>query len=194
MQARRGTPTTVPGTVLAGLLLAGVTVALSLLLWQVRPGSDDGTDGDRPDGDRAAVPTAGEPREVVGARTTAPVSRAVEVLHSWDEQRARAWARGDLSALRRLYTAGSGAGEADRDMLKSYLARDLVVADLRTQVLAATLRDRGPDRITLEVTDRLAGGVAVGDAVAVPLPRDRATRHTVELVRRGGAWLVREVR
>ena len=43
------------------------------------------------------------------------------------------------------------------------------------------------------MTDRLAGGVAVGDGVRVRLPADRASTRLVTLVRAAGEWRVAEV-
>jgi hypothetical protein len=79
-------------------------------------------------------------------------------------------------------------------MLRSYLRRGLVVEGMRTQVLAVDVRASDDTHLTLVVTDRLAGATAVGDGASLPLPRDRATSHTVELVNSSGGWLVEEVR
>jgi hypothetical protein len=50
------------------------------------------------------------------------------------------------------------------------------------------------DRLVLVVTDRVAGGRAVGGGTDVPLPGDRPTTRTVALVRSAGQWRVAEVR
>ena len=122
-----------------------------------------------------------------------PEVPAAAVLHAWDDQRAHAWATGDPAALRDLYTAGSATGRADGAMLRSWHDRGLRVTGLRTQLLALAVRDWSDDRLVLVVTDRLAGGVAVGAGVRVPLPRDRATTRRVVLRRVAGEWRVSSV-
>jgi hypothetical protein len=118
----------------------------------------------------------------------------VEPLRAWDARRARAWARGDPRRLRALYTPGSVAGRHDRAMLRAWAQRGLVVRQLRTQFLAVRELAHRPSAWTLLVTDRLAGGVAVGAGVRRPLPRDRATTRTVRLRRWHGVWRVASVR
>jgi len=114
------------------------------------------------------------------------------VLHAWDDQRARAWADGDVVALRQLYTPGSAAGRTDVAMLRAWRSRGLRVTGLRMQLLAVEVRARTPARMVLDVTDRLAGGVAVPGRVA--LPRDQPSRHVVTLRLVAGEWRVSRVR
>ncbi len=121
-------------------------------------------------------------------------SEALEVLHGWDAARSRAWAAGDVAALRRLYVAGSAAGRADVRLLRRYLARGLVVRHLTMQVFAVRVLRHEPGRLRVMVTDRLAGGVAVSEGHRVPLPRDRATTRTITIRRAGGVWRVETVR
>lgn len=117
--------------------------------------------------------------------------RAVDVLRDWDRARSRAFADGDVAALRRLYVPGSAAGRADARLLRGYLRRGLRVEDLRVQLLAVDVLDRDPDRLRLRVTDRVARAVAVGERGRSVLPRDRATTRDVELRRdAGGTWQV----
>lgn len=156
------------------LLAAAVVTALTVLTGSLvagspaRPGRPEGTG-------RAAVSGAG-------------------VLRAWDERRSRAWAAGDPGALRSLYTAGSRAGRADRSMLRRWSERGLRVEGLRMQVLAVRVRARSPVRLVLLVTDRVAGGVAVGRAgVRVHLPRDRASTREVTLRLVAGEWRVGRV-
>jgi hypothetical protein len=114
-----------------------------------------------------------------------------DVLHSWDERRAAAWAAGDVAGLRSLYTTGSMAGRRDAAMLRAWSLRGLRVSGLRMQLLCVEVRARTPTRLVLDVTDRVAGGVAVPGRVA--LPRDAATRHVVTLRRVAGEWRVSAV-
>jgi len=117
----------------------------------------------------------------------------VAVLHAWDRRRAEAWARGDPRLLRPLYTPGSVAGRHDRAMLRAWARRGLVVQDLQTQLLSVRELAHSSSTWTLQVTDRLAGGVAVGHGVRRPLPGDLATTRTLWLRRVDGAWLVAAV-
>jgi len=118
---------------------------------------------------------------------------ALAVLRAWDERRSRAWASGDPSALRVLYTTGSRSGRQDRALLAAYAGRGLRVAGLRTQVLAVDVRDVSDGRMSLVVTDRTVGGVAVGAGARLPLPVDRPSTWTLSLVRVAGEWRVAEV-
>jgi hypothetical protein len=119
--------------------------------------------------------------------------RPVDILRTWDARRAHAWARGDPSLLRPLYTSGSAAGRHDRAMLRSWTARGLVVRGLRTQLFSVRALHHDASSWTLVVTDRLAGGVAVGDGIRRALPQDQASTRTVTLRRAGSAWRVASV-
>lgn len=133
-------------------------------------------------------------RQDVAPAHERPAPGPAAILHAWDHRRAEAWAVGDPSALRPLYTSGSAAGRADRSMLGAWAARGFHVEGLRTQLLAVTVEVASADRLVLVVTDRLAGGTAVGHGVRRPLPRDRASTHVVALRRTAGQWRVASVR
>jgi hypothetical protein len=144
---------------------------------------------------RDAAPAATTTLPAAGAAAARPARvAAVELLRRWDERRAAAWARGDARLLRPLYTAGSVAGRRDRSMLRAWVAHGLVVQGLRTQLLAVRTLEHTRTTWTLEVTDRVLGGVAVGPGVRRPLPRDRPSTRVVRLRRVEGAWRVATVR
>jgi hypothetical protein len=143
-------------------------------------------------------PAASRPalaRPDTSSAIVAPVGevRAAALLRGWDAARADAWAAGDVGRLGALYTRGSTAGERDRDMLRQWLRRGLVVRDLRTQVLAVRELRRTAGTWVLRVTDRLSAGIAVGHGRVRPLPADAATTRTVTLRRVGARWLVESV-
>lgn len=124
----------------------------------------------------------------------APEVRASAVLAEWDAARAEAWAAGDVRRLGDLYTSDSVAGRRDRAMLRSWLARGLVVRGLTTQVLALEEVHRRAGTWVLRVTDRVAAGTAVGRSTSQSLPQDTATSTTVTMRRVSGQWLVSSVR
>jgi hypothetical protein len=166
---------------LVGLLL-GAAAALAV------PGLPSGHDPGPRAAPAAAHPAGDPPVGVrpVGEAAQGRVARAATVLRGWDRVRAAAWARGSPAALRRLYVAGAGA--SDVRLLEAYRQRGLRVAGLRVQVLALDVVHHEPGRWLLRVTDRVAGGAAVGAGVREPLPRDRATTRTLRLVRPAGEW------
>jgi hypothetical protein len=138
----------------------------------------------------AAVPRIGVPN--AGVPVPAEV-RAAAVLSEWDRARARAWTAGDLPGLRALYTSDSVAGRRDREMLRAYRSRGLVVQGLETQLLAVGELRREPTRWVLRVTDRIVSGTARGQGLRRALPRDGATTTTVTLRLADGRWRVASV-
>lgn len=122
--------------------------------------------------------------------TTSAVAEqsALGILREWDEQRAAAYAAGDAVALRRLYVAGSSAGEQDARLLMRYGSRGLTVHGMRQQVLRAHVIRRGERRLVLRVTDRLVGAQAVGAAGTLTMPADRPSTRRLTLLRREAGW------
>ena len=120
---------------------------------------------------------------------------ASDVLRGWDLARSRAFAAGDVAALRRLYVSGSGAGRSDLRILRGYLRRGLRVEGMRVQVLALEVLHEDRGRLRLRVTDRLTGAVAVSRSTRAVLPEDRASTRVVELRKvAAGPWRVALVR
>jgi hypothetical protein len=134
------------------------------------------------------------------AATAAPAVRsagaaALGILHTWDAERARAYARGRPRRLQGLYVPGSSAGRADLELLRRYHRRGLRVTGMRTQVLSLAVVEHRAGLWRLRVTDRLVGAVAVGPGGRTTLPRDRPSGHEITLMRaRDGAWRVAGVR
>jgi hypothetical protein len=161
------------------VLVGTVMLAVGLgALWQVRALSADGPDA-------SATEAAGAP---------VPVD-PMGVLRAWDDERARAYAEGDVDALRRLYAPGATAGRRDVRLLRRYLSRGLTVTGMQTQRLSLRVRDADPGdhELVLVVTDRVIGAVAVGVAHQVPLPQGAARTRVMRLADRSGRWLVSEV-
>jgi len=172
MDARRRLPV----AVLVASVVLGLLTGVTAVVVAVR--------GDRP-------PYAPHDRGV--ARGSGAEPFAVGVLRRWDARRSRAYADADPAALRALYVAGSRAGAADLAVLRGYRQRDLRVTGMRTQVLGVRVVGRTPRRLTLVVTDVLAGAVAVSGGRRWALPRDRPSTRRVVLVKNGGVWRVAEV-
>lgn len=140
------------------------------------------------------VADARRPEPLVAARAAPSAApQPVALLAAWDARRAAAWAAGDADALGRLYTPASAAGRADVAMLRRWSGRGLRVTDLRMQVLAVDVRAASPGRWELDVTDRLAGGVAVGAGRRTTLPRDGWSTRRIVVQRVAGAWRVAAV-
>ncbi|HLN78334.1 MAG TPA: hypothetical protein VK204_14895 [Nocardioidaceae bacterium] len=154
-------------------LLRGLVVTVLVFLLgacAVLPDDEGAASGSRP----APAVTASE------AGADFPAS---DVLRRWDRARARAFADGDVAALRRLYVEGSAAGTADVRLLRGYLRRGLRVGGMRMQLLALEVVREGRGRLVLRVTDRLTGAVAVDGRTRMPLPQDAASTRVVELRR-----------
>jgi hypothetical protein len=149
-----------------------------------------------------AQPDAQSARTSIVATRTDLVE-ALEVLHSWDAQRARAWARADPDALRALYARGSAAGRADVQLLRAYRARGLVVRRLVTQVFAVRVLRSNDSSLRLRVFDRVAGGEVLdhGDpeqgnpeqGSAAPLRSSRPVTRTIVFRLDGATWRVGEI-
>lgn len=122
-----------------------------------------------------------------------PEVAALNVLRAWDARRAAAWATGDTAALRVLYTPSASAGDRDVAMLRAYRQRGLRVEGLETQVVRVRVVTHQPDRLVVDVVDRLAGSVAVGSEGRVRLPRGAAIQHRITFVHRAGEWRVARV-
>lgn len=135
------------------------------------------------------------PRLDAAPTQAAPVrAEAVSVLAEWDRRRSAAWAAGDPDGLARLYAPGSRAGRADVAMLRRWLDRGLRVTGLRMQVLDVHADEAEGPRRELVVTDRLAGGEAVGRRTRSPLPRDGWSTRRIVLEQAERAWRVVSVR
>ena len=118
--------------------------------------------------------------------------RALVALHRWDHERAAAFVTADPGALRRLYDAGSRAGVRDVALLRAYDDAGVAITSMATQTFSARLRAHDKRRTVLEVVDRVIG-TGADDVRCLPLVT-RPHRHRVELLYRGGRWLVGTVR
>ena len=138
---------------------------------------------------------AAEERRVTGREAQAPAQERtpVEVVHGWDERRAAAWAAGDAEALARLYVPGARVGRADAAMLEAYLARDLRVEGLDTQLLEVEEVRTDEHEMVVRVTDRVHAGTVVGPGMRRALPRDAVSVRRLTLRLHEGSWRVARV-
>ena len=191
-------PVVVPVSVLGAVLGA---VAVGAFGWRTLAGSpEDGRptaqDHQVTHPEASAPPSTGAPPRASPAPAGPPLvdARAVRVLRDWDARRARAYAQGDVAALRRLYLPGSRAGAADVRLLAAYTARGLVVRGLRVQLLEVEARARGRDTLRLRVTERVTGARAVpARGPGRLLPRDAPSTHLLTMRRHEGRWRVASV-
>jgi hypothetical protein len=137
------------------------------------------------------------PAESVQASTphdaTGATAQASLVLSAWDARRAAAWSRADLSGLTRLYTAHSRTGARDVADLRRWRARRLRVVGLGQQVARLRVLAETSRRLSLEVTERTVGGVAVRGHRRTALPTSGWVTHRIRMHRVRGRWLVAEV-
>jgi hypothetical protein len=136
--------------------------------------------------------TGGDERPAVRSASVGVEDDVVRLLRAWDHRRARAYARGDLTALEALYVAHSRTGAADVAVLRGYVGRDLHVTGMHTQLLEADVVERAARRLTVVVTDVLATALATSGHRRWALPRDRPSTRRVVLVRVEGSWRVEE--
>ena len=116
------------------------------------------------------------------------------LLGGLDVVRARAFVEDDASRLRDVYV-DERAARADVGVLRSYRDRGLRLDGMLMVREACRVFARSPQRLTLEVVDRLGPTAVVsrsGETQA--LPHDRPTRRTVVLERSVEGWRVASVR
>lgn len=168
----------------AGVILVGVVALVMTGLLRSAPGEDHSSP--------ASVGTTAPPPVLAPTTTVTEAVASLSVLRDWDRARAGAWARGDVAGLRRIYLPGSAAGTRDVAMLRRWSGRGLRVRRMTMQVLSVQLRLRSPRRIVLDVTDRLAGAVAVpvqGGGSRM-LPSDGLTTRRLAFRLTEGRWVL----
>lgn len=112
------------------------------------------------------------------------------LLGGLDAARTRAFVTGDEARLRDVY-AGERAAGTDAGVLRSYRERGLRLEGMGLQRESCQVTRRSRGRVTLDVVDHLGPTrVRTAGGHRRDLPRDRPTRHTVELVRTDDGWRV----
>lgn len=110
------------------------------------------------------------------------------ILGALDQHRAAAFATVDVPRLADVY-ADASVATADRRAVKKYRERGVRVVGAVMHRESCRVSGRTPDRIELDVVDRLGPAVAVGREIRA-LPHDRPTRHRVTLVWTPAGWRI----
>lgn len=115
-------------------------------------------------------------------------------LGGLDVARAEALADGNLTELRAVY-ANSAVAESDVRLLTRYASRGLRIVGAGMVRGECRVVAREPERVELDVADRLAQTWAVGpDGAATRLPSDELSHHHVVLTGGPGRWQIASVR
>ncbi|TWD83236.1 serine/threonine protein kinase [Kribbella amoyensis] len=88
----------------------------------------------------------------------------LQILKSLDQQRSRAFASLDPTALSAVYHPGSPPWTADRALLATYKAQQVRIDNLQIQIQHLTIEKADPTTTVLRVTDRLYSGTATDKA------------------------------
>ncbi len=153
-----------------------------------------------PDASRAAAPSpSGATRAVAptGASATevAPAGRALRVLRRWDRRRERALQGGDATALRGLYTSGSGLAAQDLRLLRTYRGRAARVLGVEVQVRRVDLLASRPSAIRVRVDDRVASArLRMPDGTVRTVRGTSYATRVISFEERAGRWRVSSVR
>jgi hypothetical protein len=152
----------------------------------------DAADGER--GGPRSLPAAAPPIHT-RVEAPAPRARALRVLRDWDAARAAALARGDRSALARLYTPRSGLAGADVALLERYGRRGLELTAVQHQAVRVELTASGRGLVELMVVERLAV-VEVRDGAGRErrLPGSQFASLALRFERAGGGWRLSSAR
>lgn len=115
------------------------------------------------------------------------------LLGRLDAERAWAFVTADEARLDAVYSSDA-LRDRDAAVLRDYSARALHLEGMVQLRSSCRLVERAPDRIVLDVVDRLGPTRVRTDAGTRTLPEDRPTRRTVTLVLDGGTWTVQHAR
>ncbi len=111
------------------------------------------------------------------------------LLGRLDAVRTQALVTGEVARLSEVY-ASETLRDGDRTLLDDYAARGLRLEGAAQLRLSCAVVDVEPDRVVLDVVDRLGPTRVVGVAGSQALPKDAPTRRTVVLVLTDDGWRV----
>jgi hypothetical protein len=116
------------------------------------------------------------------------------MLGGLDVARAQALADVNVTDLQRVY-ASDRAASRDRQVLERYAARGYRIVGAGMIRESCRVIARAPERIELQVSERLAPSWVVSEAGAARrLPRDGSTTRRVILTGGDGRWRIASVR
>lgn len=146
----------------------------------------------------ALVVTTADPDTVAADSSHRPAlldERAIAVLRWWDAERADAYARGDVDALRALYAPGAEVARSDVAVLDSYTARGLLVHGLAFEVVAAVVVEESAAHLVVEVEDRLlrARVLSTEGEVVATLPGRGLAERTLTFERDAARWRIADI-
>ena len=111
-----------------------------------------------------------------------------------DRARARAWRRGRPALLRQVYLPSTAALRRDRSRLHAYAARGVRVRGVHLRFGSVAVVARAGRMVRLHVVDQLGAATALDQhGHRRELPRDRPTRHIIELRRSADGWRIATV-
>lgn len=117
-----------------------------------------------------------------------------DVLGALDTARSVAFEKGRPELLDHVYLPDSALLRDDRALIDSYERRGVDIERMRMRLLDAKVVESGPDRVRLDVTDRLGESrVRLRDGTVRELPRDQPTRRVVELTLTEDGWRISRI-
>jgi hypothetical protein len=116
------------------------------------------------------------------------------VLDALDERRTVALEHDDPAALADVYVPGSPLRTSDERLLAAYRERGLRLRGAGVETLGCRTTVERPGRLVVDVVDRVTATSVAGTDGERALPRDRPSRHVVELRRTADGWRVAAVR
>jgi hypothetical protein len=111
------------------------------------------------------------------------------LLGRLDAERTQALVTDDAERLEEVY-ASPVLLQRDRELLDGYTSRGLRLEGAAQLRLSCAVVDAAPERVVLDVVDRLGPTRALGTAGARALPEDSPTRREVVLVLTDDGWRV----
>jgi hypothetical protein len=178
---------TTPGAETTANLSGGATAS--------RPGGSVGPSAQAGPGSRG--PSAGSGRPAAPSATPASPRPGDwrGTLAVLDTARARAFERGELTALAAVDAPGSPALAGDTALMRDMLSRGAHASGLRQDVLALEVRQVTPARVVLRTTDRLRSYSFLdrNGRVLTTAPEKPAERHEVTLTKTAAGWRISTV-
>lgn len=134
---------------------------------------------------------------IFAAQTPAPGSAAgwQRALEGFDTIRATAFELDAPELLSIVYPSDSELLEDELRLLANYRDRGIEIESMHMQIKRLSVLEEDPSHVRLLVVDRLSSTqIVMPDGSKRALPRDRLTRHTVQLTLTPEGWRISSVR